>query len=50
MREPHEIEKRISAYEYCNQLMLDNIEYNKEIIAELKDDLDKALDKEVGGW
>lgn len=50
MQEPHEIENRIAAYESCNQLMLDNIEYNKKIITELKRNLIKALDKETRGW
>ena len=81
MREPHDIEKRITAYKnvitiikeqtewykyrlknhplesferervYLTlEILQDTISMNETMIEHLKDDLDKALDKEVRGW
>ena len=81
MREPHDIEIRITAYNHVIEIIKENIDYyeyrlkyhnlegqekkqvehtidilktdvsvNEAMILSLKDDLDKALDKEVRGW
>ena len=81
MREPHDIEIRIKAYENVIaiikeqmawyeyrlnnhplesqerkqvestlQILMEDVIVNEAMILSLKDDLDKALDKEVRGW